>query len=182
MLGPMPAPGASRAPTRRTLDALARRTLDAIMRAAYRLGFRLLRVWWRLRHPTLEGVYVAVWHGGRVLLIRNSYQSAESFPSGRRSRGEPPAEAAARELREEVGIEVACAALVHTAEWTLETPLARDHVHVFELHLDAEPRIAIDHREVVWARFETPERARERRLLPAVARYLDGLSGPTRRP
>jgi 8-oxo-dGTP pyrophosphatase MutT (NUDIX family) len=148
------------------------RARDAVVRTAMQGGFRLMKVWWRVRRPTLEGVYVAVWHGERVLVIRNSYQRAYSFPSGRRGRAEPPARAAARELREEVGIEAAPEAFVHVAEWTLESDLASDHVHVFELRLDAEPVVAIDHREVVWAAFETLERARERRLLPAVSRYL----------
>ncbi|HKJ25890.1 MAG TPA: NUDIX hydrolase [Myxococcota bacterium] len=153
-----------------------RRALDAAARAGYRAGFPLLRLWWRVTHPTLEGVYVAVWHEERVLLIRNSYQTGYSFPSGRRGRAEPPGEAAVRELREEVGIEVASDALVHAAEWTVETRLVSDHVHVFELHLEAEPAVALDHREVTWAAFEPPERARERPLLPVVERYLAALT------
>lgn len=160
-----------------------RRALDAFARAGYRAGFPLLRLWWRLTHPTLEGVYVAVWHEERVLLIRNSYQTAYSFPSGRRGRSEPPHQAAARELREEVGIEVDGETLVHAAEWTIEMRLVRDHVHVFELRLEAEPAVALDHREVTWAAFEPPDRARERPLLPVVERYLASLTGrPAPRP
>lgn len=149
-----------------------RRILDAAARASFRLGFPLLKLWWRLTHPTLEGVYVAVWHGERVLLIRNSYQKAYSFPSGRRGRNEPPAEAAVRELREEVGVGVPVDALDHAGELTVETHLVTDHVHVFELHVDEEPALALDHREVVWAAFETVELARRRALLPVVDRYL----------
>jgi len=150
----------------------SRRAADALVRSAMRLGFPVLKAWWRVRRPTLEGVYVAVWHEGRVLLIRNSYQRAFSFPSGRRGRREPPARAAARELHEEVGLRVAEAELTHVAEWTVETRLIVDHVHVFEWHAPHEPAVAPDHREVSWAAFEPPERARERPLLPVVRRYF----------
>jgi len=153
-----------------------RRALDAAARALLRAGFPLLKLWWWLTHPTLEGVYVAVWHRERVLLIRNSYRQVFSFPSGRRGRGEPPVQAAVRELHEEVGLAVAPEALAFVEELVLEARLVTDHVHVFELRLDDEPRLAIDEREVVWAGFEPPERARERPLLPVVRRYLAGRS------
>lgn len=155
-----------------------RRAGDATVRAGMRAGFRLLQLWWRVRQPRIEGVYVAVWHTDRVLLIRNSYRRAFSFPSGRRGRREPPREAAVRELREEVGIAVAPERLVHAGELLVETELVRDHVHLFELHLREEPRLAIDHREVVWAGFEALERVRDRPLLIPVARYLERLTGP----
>jgi len=159
-----------------------RRSVDAVARAGYRLGFPLLQLWWRLTHPTLEGVYVAVWHAGRVLLIRNSYYRAWSFPAGRRGRNEPPARAAARELREEVGIDADPERLVPVGEITIESSSVTDHVHVFELHAEREPAIRLDHREVVWAGFEMPEAARARPLLPVVGRYLAGRSGPSGAP
>jgi ADP-ribose pyrophosphatase YjhB (NUDIX family) len=161
-------------PLSRAARSAPRRARDAATRALLRAGFPLLKLWWRLTHPTLEGVYVAVWHGERVLLIRNSYRQVFSFPSGRRARQEAPVLAAVRELREEVGLAVAPEALVHVEELVLETRLVTDHVHLFELRLEEEPVIAIDEREVVWAAFEPPERARERALLPVVARYLAG--------
>lgn len=155
----------------------ALRGIDAGMRLALRLGFKLLQGWWWLTHPTIQGVYVAVRHGEDVLLIRNSYRSAYSFPSGRRGRREDPAAAAARELREEVGIDVAPDALRLCAEVRLATRLVDDHVHVYELHLDAPPEVRIDHREVVWARFEACTSASERPLLPLARRYLEGTLG-----
>jgi 8-oxo-dGTP diphosphatase len=156
-----------------------RRAADAAWRSGYRLGFPLLKLWWRIAHPTVEGVYVAVWHGERVLLLRNSYQQAYSFPAGRRGRNEPPHEAAARELREEVGVDVPVHHLVHVEEMTVETRYITDHVHLFELHAEHEPSIDLDHREVIWASFETLAEVRARPLLPVVARYLEGRTGPT---
>jgi len=81
-----------------------------------------------------------------------------------------------------VGLDAEPGELRHVAEWTVETRLATDHVHVFELRLATEPPVEIDHREVVWAAFEPPERARELPLLPVVARYLAGRSGPETTP
>jgi 8-oxo-dGTP pyrophosphatase MutT (NUDIX family) len=46
-------------------------------------------------------------HEGRLLLIRHTYGSMEwDLPGGGAKRGEPPEAAAAREVREEVGITV----------------------------------------------------------------------------
>ncbi len=153
---------------------LARRALDAATRAVLRIGFSLLKRWWWLTHPTIEGVYVAVRRGDDVLVIRNSYRAAYSFPSGRRGRKEDPARAAARELREEVGIDVPPEALHEVAEVKLETKLVDDHVHFFELRLTEPPAIRIDRREVVWAEFEPLAKARSRELLPLVRRYVEG--------
>lgn len=165
------------APPEAASRGAVRRVSDALVRALLRAGFPLLKLWWRFTHPTIEGVYVAVRCEGRVLLIRNSYRSVCSFPSGRRGRNEAPARAAARELREEVGLAVAPERLRHVAEVLHRTALVDDHVHVFELALDAEPALAIDQREVIWAAFETPERARERELLPIPRHYLEGTLG-----
>jgi 8-oxo-dGTP pyrophosphatase MutT (NUDIX family) len=150
------------------------RAFDAAARSLLRAGFPLLKLWWWLARPTLEGVYVAVRCGEEVLLIRNSYRASYSFPSGRRGRRETPVIAAARELHEEVGIAVSPDRLRHVAEVLLATRLVDDHVHVFELELEEPPALRIDHREVVWAAFEAPERARQRALLPIVRRYLEG--------
>ena len=48
----------------------AHRLLDAAWRLAYRIAFRLMRLWWALRRPARYGVVVAVWCGGRVLILR----------------------------------------------------------------------------------------------------------------
>ena len=69
-----------------------------------RVAYRLLLAWWFVRRPAIQGSYVAVWHGERVLVIRNSYRKSLSFPAGGRARGETLLDAARRELLEEVGI------------------------------------------------------------------------------
>jgi 8-oxo-dGTP diphosphatase len=55
--------------------------LDAAWRTAYRVGFPLARIWWRLRHQQHEGALVAV-VGQALLLVRSSYRIEWNFPGG----------------------------------------------------------------------------------------------------
>ena len=131
-------------------DALARLPVP-LRRLAYRVAYRLLRLWSRLWPTTTEGVKCVLRHDGRILFIRHTYGDRRlwELPGGGLHRGEPPLEAAAREAREELGVELA---------WR---PLAsvelRDHrlttMHVFAA--DA-PTDAVTHdpgelAEVRWA-------------------------------
>ncbi len=127
-----------------------------------------------MTRPRLRGAAVAVWHEGRLLVLRNSYRRLLSLPAGGLRRGEEPREAARRELFEEVGIEVPAAALRYAREIVWRVAHAEDHVHLFELHLEEAPRLRVDGREVVWAEFLAPEEAIARGLTEYVRRYLAG--------
>jgi 8-oxo-dGTP pyrophosphatase MutT (NUDIX family) len=147
--------------------------VDRLWRIGLRCGYRLqLAVWYVLR-PHIRGAYVAVWHAGRVLVIRNSYRRRLSLPAGRLKRGERPAEAAARELAEEVGIVVPGDALRYAGQIVDASGRAVDHAHIFELHCEEEPALRVDGREVIWAGFLSPEQALERGLVSVVRRYLN---------
>ncbi len=152
-----------------------RAIMDRFWRLAYRLGFRAARLWWRLRRPDHGTALVAVWLGGRVLAVRQSYRAHSSLPGGGVRRGEEPREAAQRELREELGLEVAPDDLVLAREVAVEWDFRRDRVRVFELRLRAEPVLRIDNREVVAARFVEPRALlAERDLPPFIRAYLGG--------
>ncbi len=154
-----------------------RRLVDAGWRLALRVGYRGLRVYWRVRRPTLHGVYVAVWHDDRILMIQNSYRSYFTFPCGALKRGESHPDAAVRELHEEVGIRATPDRLVRVMDFQSRYGGVVDIVQLFELECREPPAVAIDHREVVWARFESLAEARRRPLPPVVRRYLFERSG-----
>jgi 8-oxo-dGTP pyrophosphatase MutT (NUDIX family) len=131
--------------------------IDWCWRVAYWIGFRLLRLWWRLRRPDHHGALVAIWLDGRILTVRQSYRANPSWPGGGIRRGEDPREAACRELAEELGLAVDAADLVLEREMLIDWDFCRDHVRVFELHLRDEPRFRIDNREVVAVQFIEPQ-------------------------
>jgi 8-oxo-dGTP diphosphatase len=152
-----------------------RAIVDRFWSLAYRVGFRIARLWWRVRRPAHDGAMVAVWWGGRVLAVKQSYRSNLSWPGGGVRRGEQPREAARRELREELGLEVAPDDLVFAREVVVEWDFRREHVRVFELRLPAEPVLRIDNREIVAAQFVEPQVLLAEAVLPPFIRvYLGG--------
>ena len=54
--------------------------------------------------PVALGACALVVRDGQILLVRHSYVSGWLLPGGGVGRGEPPAEAVLRELREEIGL------------------------------------------------------------------------------
>ncbi|MDX1648516.1 MAG: NUDIX hydrolase [Myxococcota bacterium] len=145
---------------------------DAVWRAGLRVAWLGLRTWWWVRRPEVRGAAVVVRVEDRILLVRNAYQPRLTLPGGRVRRGEAPAAAAARELREEVGIDVSPARLRPLVDRVFRWGHIRNRVALFELRLAAPPRIAPDRREVVAAHFLTEEEARRERLWPPLARWL----------
>jgi len=150
-----------------------RELLDSLWRLALRLAYRLRLAWRFVRRPAVHGSYVAVWHGDRVLVIQNSYRRRLSFPAGGRARGETLRDAAARELREEVGVSAEADQLAYYGEIVHRVSHAEDHAHFFELHCGAVPELRVDRREVIWANFLTPEDAIARGVVGVVRRYLE---------
>lgn len=138
-----------------------------------RVAYRLQLAWWFVRRPVVRGAHVAVWHGGRILLIRNSYRRTLSFPAGGLKRGESVLDAAVRELVEEVGIRANPEELAYHGEIVHSTRYAEDHAHVYELRCGDQPRVRVDEREVIWAEFLDPEDALARGVIGVVRRYLE---------
>ncbi|MGO8917589.1 MAG: NUDIX hydrolase [Stellaceae bacterium] len=150
--------------------------IDAGYRLAYRLGFPVIRLWWFLRRPDQQGALVAVWHEGRVLMLRQSYRDLLDFPGGGLEHGETPRACARRELAEEVGIAVPQEALALAREMTVLRDYRRDHVSIFVLRLAEPPSLTLDRREIVAASFMTPAAALAAKLSPFARAYLDGAS------
>jgi 8-oxo-dGTP diphosphatase len=153
--------------------------IDAAFRTFYRTAHLGLRAYWFVRRPVRGGVLVAMWHEGRVLVVKNSYRAEYSFPGGYPETGESRRAAARREVEEETGIRVDASALVHAYHGTHLYEHRHDRVDIFELHLDAEPTVEIDRREVVWAQLLTPDEARALPLVPHLVDYFAGRGRPT---
>lgn len=69
-------------------------------------AFRIKGTWERITHPVQLGVRMILVQDGEVLLVRHTYMSGWHFPGGSMQRWETPLEAAAREAREEAGVEL----------------------------------------------------------------------------
>lgn len=146
--------------------------VDRLWRVGLRVAYRILLVYWFLVRPRHTGAGVAVWHGDRLLMIRNSYRDSLCLPAGGLRRSERPIDAAVRELREEVGIEVGPEALHYAGELVDRSAYVEDHLHVFELHCDEVPTPRVDGREVIWAGFMTPAEALELGAVRVTRLYL----------
>lgn len=146
--------------------------VDFGFRSAYKVAHRMLRTYWAVRRPKTHGALVAMWHEGKLLLIKNSYRYHYSLPGGYVRPGESAAAAARRELREEVNLEVPLDRLreVYSRTHTFEN--RHDRVTIVEIDIDEPPTFAVDNREVVWAGFETPQQVLSRPIVPHLEEYL----------
>ena len=80
--------------------------IDLGFRTAYKVAHRMLRAYWSVRKPSTHGALVAVWHDGKLLLVKNSYRRHYTLPGGYVRPSETASQAAQRELLEEVRLRV----------------------------------------------------------------------------
>ncbi len=118
----------------------------ALRRTFYRLAYLGLRVYWFVFRPTGTGVKCVLTDGDRVLLVMHTYGPRRwGLPGGGVRRGEPPPLAAAREMHEELGLEI--------SEWTdLGTVSGRSQhktetLYCFRAELH-DPRLTVDQAEI----------------------------------
>jgi 8-oxo-dGTP pyrophosphatase MutT (NUDIX family) len=80
-----------------------------LRRIGYRIAHALLRTYWRVVRPHTRGVKCVVREGDAVLFVRHAYgdRACWELPGGGIKRGEDPRDAAAREAKEELGLDLA---------------------------------------------------------------------------
>jgi len=147
---------------------------EPTMRTAYRAAHLLLRSYWFVRRPRTNGALAALWHDGKILLIKNSYRRQHSLPGGYVRPGEDPAEAASREVREEIRIDVPPSRFELAYHGTKSFESRRDTLDIYEAELDEVPGFRIDNVEVIWAGWRTPAEARRMDIVPHLQDYLEG--------
>ncbi|HEX8584686.1 MAG TPA: NUDIX domain-containing protein [Allosphingosinicella sp.] len=140
------------AANRQPVRAAALLRYAAAMNIPLQIAYRVRRFVFRVLRVRTRGVKAMVFNGaGELLLIRNSYGPTHLFvlPGGGIGRRESPEAAAAREVKEETGLEVRDVVFVGCHANTSEGK--RDTIHLFTARADGEPNA--DAMEVAEARF-----------------------------
>ena len=100
------------------------------MKYVYRLGYRVLMVYWFFTRPHTQGVKCLVQSGGKILLVRHTYGRGHwTLPGGGLKRAEALETAARREVREELGI--ALSSVRKVGEFFSRREFKHDTVHCF---------------------------------------------------
>jgi 8-oxo-dGTP pyrophosphatase MutT (NUDIX family) len=146
---------------------------NRIAQVFFKLAYRTLLSVWFFTRPTVYGVYIAVWHREQLLIIKNSYKKRLTIPCGRIKRGEDSADAAVRELYEEVGISVKKSRLKHVGKYSARHKFAFDAGNFYEIEMTELPHVRVDSREVVHAQFMPLERVYKLNLNPTVKAWLN---------
>ena len=146
---------------------------DHFFRTTYRGAYRLMRAYWALRHPKTHGALVALWHEGKLLLVKNSYAPYYSLPGGYVRAGETSRQAAVRELREELGVVAKPEALGLAVDQHHEWEGKQEHIEIYELEWGEPADIVVDNREVVSAQYMAPERALRLTLFPPIRDLIE---------
>jgi 8-oxo-dGTP pyrophosphatase MutT (NUDIX family) len=147
--------------------------LDLLFRVAYRCAYALMRLYWIAAHPRAHGALVVIWHGGKLLLVRNSYTRFHSLPGGYVRSSETGRDAAVRELHEEIGLRAEPSSLSLALDVHHEWLGKREHVEIFEIDVPEPPVVKVDNREVVSARFYPPEEALRLELFPPIRTVIE---------
>jgi 8-oxo-dGTP pyrophosphatase MutT (NUDIX family) len=107
------------------------------------------------------------------LLVQNSYVPYRSLPGGYVHAHETGRDAALRELREETGIRATSADLKPVVDEHHEWEGKHEHIEIFDLDVSERPRIEVDNREVVQARFFAPQEALKLELFPPIRQVIE---------
>ena len=138
----------------------------------YPLAAWLYELWRRVARPHTHGALVALWHGGRLLLVQASYRRSLSLPGGGIGSGEPARQAAVRELAEELELRVQPDDLGPAWGVSELSTGGRNTVWIFPLVLHEQPALRPDGLEIMACHWLSREQALERQLPTHLRAYL----------
>lgn len=124
-----------------------------IMRAAYLIYRSYLRI---ARPLSLGAAAVVMDTGGRVLLVRHTYQPGWHLPGGGVKKGESAIEALQRELMEEVGVSFSLQDVKMVGLYYQRASFKHDHQAFFLVKCANPPRSFAPNLEIEEAAFFDP--------------------------
>jgi len=131
------------------------------------------KLYWRVCRPKTEGVKMMVFNSkGEILLVRIGYMhKLWIIPGGKLEQGEHPADAAHRELFEEVGVKVHDCKEIFTIYH--EKQGKKDTIYYFEAQSDTKDFV-IDDEEIIdvgWFALDALPELRTPRMDEAIIKY-----------
>lgn len=147
--------------------------LDRFYQITLSFAFLILRIWWFIRRPNHHGVLVMIWFQDQILLVRNSYQPCWSAPGGAIEASESLTEAAIRECKEEIELDIKQAELVFIRDIEYNFRFRTDKISLFEWHPKEMPFIKIDNREIIEAKWFSPSNTFKLNLIPHLSSYIN---------
>lgn len=134
---------------------------NLVLRAGY-AAFRIVRTpirWYRrLFNAQTRGVRVMIVHQGSLVLVRHWYNTLWVMPGGGINRHETPEQAAIREVREELGLDIAQLDY-KLGDYANNKDGKNDTVHCFVVELAQRPaikkRLNLEVSDVAWYPFDS---------------------------
>ncbi len=147
--------------------------IDHFFQLGYFIAYRIVKLYWGIRKPKTYGALITIWHRGEILLVKNSYLNYFSLPGGYVRREEKALDAAVRELREEVGLNIKPEDLLLVLQTEHDWENRHDNVTIFALEVTEKPQLVIDNREVISAEFYPPAQALAMNLFPPIVTCIN---------
>ncbi len=142
--------------------------INLFFRISYFIAYRLMKSYWAIRKPETNGALISIWYKGEILLVRTSYHGYYSLPGGYVKSKETAIQAAIRELKEEIGLEMKPSELELVVDSKNKWEHRRDHVTIFSVEVTEKPHIEIDNREIVSAEFYPPDEVLKLKVFPPI--------------
>ena len=143
-----------------------------MIKLLYKIYYKLHLIYCFIFRPKVHGAYCLLYVDDKVLVIKNSYKDFWTIPCGMIDRGETPLEAAAREVKEEVGIFLTHDQMLFRKVILNTSEYKKDHIHLFECRLSKLPKVVIDNREVVDFSWLSRSDIREFPLFDPIKEFL----------